>query len=168
MYPTMSPAMSVSSAPGLTRDHPCARAYARLAGHHRPGQEAPVPGSPAYTLASSFSSMSIANFPNSATSRGNERQPSHLSHPAYPSPTPLPRAPPSSRSRTTSFASTAGSYSAPVGAPRSLPVPHASLPAPEPSQLYAPQSASPGYYDTRRHPKSSRGRDGSRFIPPPP
>ncbi|KAI5828539.1 hypothetical protein K523DRAFT_373573 [Schizophyllum commune Tattone D] len=168
MYPTMSPAMSVSSAPGSSTYHPSAHAHARPGEHHRSGREAPVPGSPAYSLASSFSSMRIANFPNAASSRGSERQPSHLSHSAYPSPTPLPRAPPSSRSRTTSFASTAGSYSAPVGAPRSLPVPHALLPAPEPPQLYAPQRASPGYYDTRRHPKSSRGRDGSRFIPPPP
>ncbi|KAL1680104.1 hypothetical protein EV122DRAFT_208496 [Schizophyllum commune] len=161
MYPSMSPAMSVSSAPGSSTYHPSAYAHARLGGHHRSGREAPVPGSPAYSLASSFSSMSIANFPNAATSRGSERQPSHLSHSAYPSPTPLPRAPPSSRSRTTSLASTAGSCSAPVGAPQRLP-------APEPPQLYTAPRAAPGYYDARRHPKSSRGRDASRFIPPPP
>ncbi|KAI5896061.1 uncharacterized protein SCHCODRAFT_02181795 [Schizophyllum commune H4-8] len=169
MAPSWSPVSSVSTIPTTPGGSP-GRGYASRGELYHPDEQGNVPPSPAYSLASSFSSMSIANFPNPATSRGNERQPSQLSQTAYPSPTRLPDSPHLPDSRPTSFASSTGSYSTPLGVPQSLPVPSMPLPpVPEPPQLYTPRTVALEFHDPRGSPKSvHRRKPRSEFIPSPP
>ncbi|KAL1704685.1 hypothetical protein EV121DRAFT_205176 [Schizophyllum commune] len=167
--PSWSPVSSVSTTPTTPGGSP-GRGYATRDGLFYPDEQGGVPPSPAYSLASSFSSMSIANFPNPATSREIERQPPQLSQTAFPSPMRLSDSPHIPDSRPTSIASSTGLYSTPLGVPQSFPVPPMPLPpVPEPPQLYTPRTVALEFRDPRGSTNSvHRRKPRSEFIPSPP